>query len=435
MKKMFRKGFTLVELLVVIAIIGILAGLLLPAIQQAREAARRMSCSSNIRQFGIAVLNYEGSFKLIPPLGSGIHRANASAGTGNTIGGNRRWSGIIGLLPFMEATQIYNEIQGGYSRKTNTANTSITYGPYGQTPGTTTFRHSQHGNYHPNLTQIGFMRCPSDPGRKTNNWNSRQGIARLNYMFCVGDSDRGNWEWNIAQEHTRGMFGGGFQYTLAAVVDGTSNTIMFGEAATPASNVIDQAVVANRTRIQGNVVAAPTVMAIGSMFRTVDVLACRALVQAGVFKPAPAVTTVYPSRGTAWLDRSVLMSGFNTINGPNGPSCFDPIDTGNAGVAGDIDGIMSASSYHIGGAHVVMFDNAIRFVSDSIDTTNPEVGTAASTAAGGYHAPGRTNLWGGTTMGHPWSASTNWNGPSPFGVWGAMGTRNSAEPGADASSQ
>ena len=64
--RMRPRGFTLVELLVVIAIIGVLVGLLLPAVQAAREAARRMSCSNNIRQCGLAVLNYESTYKMIP---------------------------------------------------------------------------------------------------------------------------------------------------------------------------------------------------------------------------------------------------------------------------------------------------------------------------------------------------------------------------------
>ena len=105
-----RRGFTLVELLVVIAIIGILVGLLLPAVQAAREAARRMSCSNNLKQFGLAMLNYESAHKSFP-YGSFPHQA---PGWGNTYS---QGSQMVKLLPFMEQTALYNARSGSAFRK------------------------------------------------------------------------------------------------------------------------------------------------------------------------------------------------------------------------------------------------------------------------------------------------------------------------------
>lgn len=92
-----REGFTLVELLVVIAIIGILVGLLLPAVQAAREAARRMQCSNNLKQLGLAVLNYESTYKLLPAMG--YIGENGAPGIGT---GNFPYSFTMQILPFIE---------------------------------------------------------------------------------------------------------------------------------------------------------------------------------------------------------------------------------------------------------------------------------------------------------------------------------------------
>ncbi len=96
-----QPGFTLVELLVVIAIIGILVGLLLPAVQQAREAARRMQCSNNLKQLGLANLNYESTHKKFPIGFLDVRQ------TGNPLkdGG---WSWATALLPYIEQSAIYN---------------------------------------------------------------------------------------------------------------------------------------------------------------------------------------------------------------------------------------------------------------------------------------------------------------------------------------
>ncbi len=103
-----RKAFTLVELLVVIAIIGILVGLLLPAVQAAREAARRMQCSNNLKQLGLALHMYMDTQKKLP-YASNFVDSIASCGNFALIG-NPHHSGNVGLLPFLEQTALYNQI-------------------------------------------------------------------------------------------------------------------------------------------------------------------------------------------------------------------------------------------------------------------------------------------------------------------------------------
>jgi prepilin-type N-terminal cleavage/methylation domain-containing protein len=101
-----RSGFTLVELLVVIAIIGILVGLLLPAVQSAREAARRMSCQNNLKQLGLAVHNFESTFRKLPPGYLGPSREDPyAAPTGN----HQYYGLLVHLMPFMELNNIYSQ--------------------------------------------------------------------------------------------------------------------------------------------------------------------------------------------------------------------------------------------------------------------------------------------------------------------------------------
>ena len=101
-----KRGFTLVELLVVIAIIGILVGLLLPAVQAAREAARRMQCSNNLKQMGLAIHNYESAFKRVPVAIWGEDRRRG--GTGALQDDGYGWMATI--LPYIEQTALYNQL-------------------------------------------------------------------------------------------------------------------------------------------------------------------------------------------------------------------------------------------------------------------------------------------------------------------------------------
>jgi prepilin-type N-terminal cleavage/methylation domain-containing protein len=430
MKRSFKRGFTLVELLVVIAIIGILAGLLLPAIQQAREAARRMSCSSNIRQFGIALLNYEYSYKLLPNMSIGFGHSNPRIGmtfvvTTRIDGGGAyqpggAFSGLVGMLPMMEQQVLYNKIDSGFTQRIGASATQETLGAYGQilTPGnpatpTNTWRVAWDGNYSPTRTQVGFFRCPSDPGRL--NPSSATSLARTNYVFCAGDGIFGTNTAVFDQDNTRSAFPRMNQLTLAAVTDGTSNTAMFGEIATPPSPNPYFSVIAQNPAIQGLMIENATMQAItgaaGGAFSQVDVLACKARARGGIYPTANPSTTRFASTGgIGWIRGGTPFVGFQTIIGPNGASCYSGTnrDTENA--------IRSASSYHFGGAHVVNFDNSVKFIPNEIDTSNSQPGATPAD----YYAPGRRDSSG-------WDQTVNWNSPSPFGVWGAMGTRGAGD--------
>ncbi|MCA9162317.1 MAG: DUF1559 domain-containing protein, partial [Planctomycetales bacterium] len=108
----FRKrqhAFTLVELLVVIAIIGVLVAMLLPAVQAAREAARRSSCSNNMKQLGLALHNYHDTYKALPA-GAWMFNAAGAGSTSCTTGNGRRAPWTVSILPFIEQNNIYDKV-------------------------------------------------------------------------------------------------------------------------------------------------------------------------------------------------------------------------------------------------------------------------------------------------------------------------------------
>jgi len=190
--KKIRVGFTLIELLVVIAIIGILAGLLLPAIQQAREAARRMQCSSNLRQMIVATHNYEYSYKAIPPA---VCMASGVAGT---------WSVHARLLPFMEQTNLQNLIDFQYNYSD-------------------TVRAPQHARV--SQMKIPIYVCPSEPKARVRIGTSQSHFP-TNYGLNYGT-------WLVFDAATRTVGDGAFVVNeimpMASYLDGTSNTIAFSE--------------------------------------------------------------------------------------------------------------------------------------------------------------------------------------------------------------
>lgn len=227
-----RLAFTLVELLVVIAIIGILVALLLPAVQAAREAARRMQCGNNLKQIGLALHNYHDTFKIFPPaiLASGrLGANNATLFAQRHPQGVRNHSGFLLMGKFYEQGALVDSVNFNIA-----TNQSSPYGYPGVTPPPAT-----HPNYTVLSRRLNMLECPSDPqgGEKrtqpllTDFYVMQDGF-RTNYLFCTGVfTDYDDIYESKNNDIRQGAFGNDGAAKIASITDGTANTIAVGEAA------------------------------------------------------------------------------------------------------------------------------------------------------------------------------------------------------------
>ncbi len=394
-----RQGFTLVELLVVIAIIGVLVGLLLPAVQAAREAARRMSCSNNFKQIGLGFHNYHAAFDQLPLTMAGTTRTAA-----NPTNNSTRWysSYAVGILPFIEQQALWEQISNPNLETVNgnaPAGTGGIWPSMGPCPWVF--------NYKPWATDIPTYRCPSDPGI------GPPGGGRINYAVCLGDASNTvnnggrneggytnnqnnpnhadftrsfNWLVERSRAANRGFFWARQKTGFRDILDGLANTVAAGEIVTDSgTREVNSVVIRTRLQFGGGSAAAPA--------------DCD---RPGVYDPArpryadPAATVDNRGRGTRWGDGRMFYSAFQTIMPPNRPTCSRSNDNS--------EGFFTAGSRHQGGCHVLMGDGAVKFITESIEAGNKQM------------APVQTR--------GPWLPGGS---PSPYGVWGALGTRASSE--------
>ena len=413
-----RSAFTLVELLVVIAIIGVLVGLLLPAVQAAREAARRMSCSNNFKQIGLGMHNYHDSFGEFPKHFGGTSREGIPVFEPSDGSNNFCLSALVGILPFMEQQPLWEQISNpNVEVLGQTAPRAVPWpamGPsiddvvnqHGSMPGSPNVSGSVNNTYRPWMTNVVTFRCPSDPGV------GLPAMGRTNYAVCFGDandysaaglystSDQ-SFRANRAELHraaARGMFECRESTRFRDVLDGLSNTILAGEIAT---DLGDRAITTHQYTYPGT----------GSThFRTMRdrPYACRVLDNIDPLRPQFWNQTVMvgsiglvPSnygRGFRWASAGQVYTVVNTILPPNRELC---------GVWDNntVQGMFPPSSRHPGGVHILMGDGAVRFITDSIEAGDQNAGTVHSGGTGAQ-APGSK---------------------SPYGLWGALGTKASKE--------
>ncbi|MDO4559251.1 MAG: DUF1559 domain-containing protein, partial [Planctomycetia bacterium] len=318
-----------------IAIIGILIALLLPAVQAAREAARRSQCTSQLRQLGIAVHNFHDANKRLPGHGWNpeFYQDDGSQWVRD------RLSGWVALLPFYEEKPRYDDIRDRELKKSSWDEFYI---------DTTRVENNEPSAY---ARVVQALLCPSDGESRI----SQVEIAHTNYRFNRGGDSVTNNEWAVAIHRDgaiRGIFGRGDvdQRGLEIIADGTANTAMLAESVYggPSTDGRIRGDYLIGVATPGNYTTTP------SQFLTMR--GANGMYNASGY----TLGNTQARQGRRWNDCYQNYTTYTAICPPNGPGGTHP-----NGV--EVMAQIAASSYHSGGVNVCMADASVRFVGDSVD--------------------------------------------------------------------
>jgi prepilin-type N-terminal cleavage/methylation domain-containing protein/prepilin-type processing-associated H-X9-DG protein len=320
-------GFTLLELLVVLAIIGILIGMLLPAVQRVREAARRASCGNNLRQISLAALNYEGAMMRFP------EGATARPFPGNATYPHNfyRWSSLAHLAPFYEQGNVYDTI-----------NLEL---PLFAPPGFNIAAENQLAA----RSLVSFLLCPSDQMQSVSSGFGVGELAPTNYAACAGSGAGGGTPFE--DEGADGVFYINSRTRIGEIFDGTSNTALFSESSlgTGPESSNDQSLLQSSPQ---------TVYRFTFTTPLTDAAAEGAL-----------LLNVTNRRGFLWINGEYRCTLYNHYYGPNSPTpdvfgaSFHPSPAKRFSAYG----WRAARSFHPGGINLGFADGSVRFINQAVD--------------------------------------------------------------------
>jgi prepilin-type N-terminal cleavage/methylation domain-containing protein/prepilin-type processing-associated H-X9-DG protein len=321
-----RPGFTLIELLVVISIIAVLIGLLLPAVQSAREAARRTQCINNLKQIGLAAHNYHTAFRVFP-FGKGPSYGTVLPGTPVYA----RWSAQSQLLMFIEQGNLFNSINFNLPPETPGMAGAVPFMPPYQNPNRENATSSQ--------VMVATFLCPSDlptlsiwPGG--NNYFGNQ----QTWACDLSDSNPSTIAPNEVQ---RGVFFYLSAVSIDTMTDGTSQTAIFSEKirgqGTPNPRT-DMFATANQSSLDATYIDCQSIN--------------------------PMTTPPLTSReGMSWVMGEMCCTTYNHVSTPNTKTCAG---LGFPGTMANMSMQVPPSSNHPGGVNVLMGDGGVHFIRDSI---------------------------------------------------------------------